>query len=356
MNVRSRWSLFVSKIMVAGLLLPASSFAASCLSGLGYTCRTINDQADNNPPATSTSETFTQLLGINDAGMVAGYYGSGMDPNHPNRGFTVPNVFAASPAFTHENPSGSTQTQVFGINTAGTTTVGFFQDAAGIQHGFVATNGTTFTTIDDSPGAVTQPVNQLLGLNDHNAAAGFYQDSVGIFHAYMVTNLGGTPAFTPVGPTNSMATDINNSGQITGFTFTNSTDTAANGFLINGATTTLLQFPGSTFTQAFGLNNDGEVVGDYMGTDGLLHGFLYIVGSGSFVTVDPSGSTATTLNGINDQGDIVGFFMDGGVGGDDIPNTNGLLATPVPEPASLGFLGFLAIGFCLAYRARRAHR
>lgn len=334
------------------VLLPNVGQASSaCLSTVIYNCTTINDQVDNNPPNTATAETFTQLLGINDAGMVAGYYGSGMDANHPNKGFTVPNIFAATPTFTPENPAGATQTQVFGVTSAGTTTVGFFQDAAGVQHGFVDVGG-TFTTLDDSPGGVAQPVNQLLGVNDHNMAAGFYQDATGAFHAYTVSNLTGTPIFNPIGPSNSMATDINNSGEITGFSFTNAGDTTADGFLINGSTTTTIMYPGSTFTQAFGLNNDGEVVGDYMDAMGVLHGFIYFVNTGQYVSIDPSGSTATTLNGINDQGDIVGFFMDGGIGGDGIPNTDGLLIT-TPEPATVALMVLASGMLAILYLSRR---
>lgn len=355
MNKRIRYKLFaVTAILGMSILAPASGKASPCLSDTGYTCLTIDDQADNNPPATPTSETFTQLLGINDSGMVVGYYGSGMDANHPNKGFVIPNVFARTPTFTHENPPSATQTQLFGINSSGTVAVGFYQDTAGAQHGLIGLLGASFIgPVDDTPGGVAQPVNQLLGLNGNNTmVAGFYQDSAGIFHAYTL-NLIGNPPYTSVGPPNSQATGINNSGEITGFTFTNSTDTDANGFLIDGATTTTLQFPGSTFTQAFGLNNDGEVVGDYMGSDGLLHGFLYYVNDGQFVTLDPAGSTGTTLNGINDQGDIVGFYMDGGTGGDGIANTHGLLATPVPEPASIGLLSLAFGGLCLAYREKR---
>ncbi len=358
MKTPLRNSSFVITSIVAVLgLLPATMRAGSCVSGLAYSCVTINDQTDNNPPTTPTGETFTQLLGINNAGMVAGYYGSGMDPNHPNRAFTIPNVFASTPIFTHENPPNSTQTQEFGINSSGTTTVGFFQDSAGIQHGLVGiASGTSFIgPVDDTPGGVSQPVNQLLGINDHNQAAGFYTDSAGIFHAYTVSNLIGGPTFTAVGPANSQATGINNSGEVTGFTFTNATDTAANGFLINGTKTTTLQFPGSTFTQAFGLNNTGEVVGDYM-QDDILHGFIYLINSDRYITLDPAGSLATTLNGINDKGDIAGFFMDGGTGADGVANTDGLLATPVastPEPASFGLMGLALIGLGLICRLRR---
>ncbi len=291
------------------VLLPGELRAGACISALSLNCITINDQADNNPPTTPTGETFTQLLGINNAGMIAGYYGSGMDPNHPNRGFTIPNgLSGGAPAFSHQNPGGSTQTQVFGITSSGTETVGFYQDAAGVQHGFVSPIPGSFATIDDSPGGVTPPVNQLLGVNDKNQAAGFYQDSAGLFHAYVVNNLTGAFSFMSVGPANSMAADINNSGIVTGFTFTNASDTAANGFLINGSKATILQFPGSTFTQAFGLNNTGEVVGDYMDATGVLNGFLYLISTCQYYSIDPNGATATTLNGINGQGDIVGFL------------------------------------------------
>src|SRR5262249_301683 len=47
---------------------------------------------------------------------------------------------------------------------------------------------------------------------------------------------------------------------------------------------------------------------------------------------DPAGIGTTTLNGVNDKGQIVGFYVDGN------DNTIGLLAIPVPEPASLALL------------------
>ncbi len=42
---------------------------------------TLDDQAD---------PTFNQLLGINDEGKIAGYFGSGTPPTvHPNKGYTL---------------------------------------------------------------------------------------------------------------------------------------------------------------------------------------------------------------------------------------------------------------------------
>ena len=62
-------------------------------------------------------DTFTQLLGINNADKIAGYHGSGADAQHPNKGFvlTLPNQF------TDENFPNSAQTQVIGINKNGST-------------------------------------------------------------------------------------------------------------------------------------------------------------------------------------------------------------------------------------------
>ncbi|MGH7036603.1 MAG: PEP-CTERM sorting domain-containing protein, partial [Stellaceae bacterium] len=55
--------------------------------------------------------------------------------------------------------------------------------------------------------------------------------------------------------------------------------------------------------------------------------------------------TATTLNGINDNNQLVGFYVNAA------GNTIGLLADPVPEPASLSLLAIGLLG--LAFVRRR---
>jgi hypothetical protein len=111
-----------------------------------YTFQVANVQTD----------TFTQLLGINNAGIIAGYHGAGTTPQNPNKGFTLtlPNNFV------DENFPGSVQTQVVGINNKGNTG-GFFVDGNGTTHGFTAKNG-VFTVVD----APNTAFNQVLGLND----------------------------------------------------------------------------------------------------------------------------------------------------------------------------------------------
>jgi hypothetical protein len=282
---------------------------------------------------------FTQLLGINNSGTIAGYFGDGTIV--PNNGFTLtlPNTF------TPENFPGSTQTQVIGINSAGAT-VGFYVDAAGVTHGFQDVGG-TFSTID-APGTA---FNQLLGLNDNGQSAGYSSlDPTGMTLQRAFVQNGSTftyiDGFLPTGTSNDQATDINNAGVVSGFY---TTATVTDGFLLNGTTLTTLSFPGSVFTQALGLNNAGDVVGDYVDSFGVMHGFVF--DGVSFKTFDAPGSTATTINGINDNGQIVGFFTDAN------QNTIGFVGNPIatPEPRASTLLALAVVAMGLIRRSKLGH-
>ncbi len=352
MKLRNTSVLFGA--IAAGLLsFPLGVSAASCLGAPGYTCQTINDQVDNNPPNTATAETFTQLFGINNANDIAGYYGSGTTADHPNKGFVIPNGFASTPVFNHENFPGSVQTQVVGINNlASPTTVGFWVDGAGNNFGFYQQGG-TFVSVTNP--ATTGTVNQLLGVNNNNLAAGFYTDSGGANHAYTF-NIG-TSAFSainPTGATSSMATDVNNSGMVSGIF----TDGAGNthGFIDVGGTITSYDDPNGTNTMFFGINNLGDVVGSYTDAAGMSNGLWFDPGTNTWLTIDDPnesavpafGVTGTILNGINDSNDVVGFYADANGGID------GLLASPsVPEPASFGLMALGALACAFLYRRNK---
>lgn len=250
--------------------------------------------------------TFTQLLGINNAGTIAGYHGATI-----NKGF----VLTLPLTFTNENFPNSAQTQVIGINNKGNTD-GFYIDNAGVTHGFLDTKG-VFTTVDFAG----TTFNQLLGLNDASVASGYYADAQGNDHAYTYTGGKFTLISTP--GVSAQATGINNENQISGFYV----DTAGinHGFLITNGTLATLDYPGATFTQALGVNNLNEVVGTYMDAAGNTHGFLYDVTANVYESVnDPSNVDNTVINGINDEGQIVGFFTEVTSG-----NTHGLVATLV---------------------------
>ena len=53
--------------------------------------------------------TFNQELGINNSGVIAGYFGSGTQ-GHPNKGYTVVPPYINQLNFTNENFPGSVQT------------------------------------------------------------------------------------------------------------------------------------------------------------------------------------------------------------------------------------------------------
>jgi hypothetical protein len=199
-------------IAVAGL---AASFALPIFAQETNTPDTdrvrfkFQDIIDTNDP------TFNQELGINDAGVIAKYFGSGA-AGHPNKGYTVVRLYKTQFDFINENFPGSVQTQVTGINNrvgfgfdrafrgedqtddhwrnrAGTT-VGFWSDMnnqnmVNNNFGFVNIGGQfgTFINVNNPNTGIINgvKVNQLLGVNDHNIAVGFYVDTAGATHGYI---------------------------------------------------------------------------------------------------------------------------------------------------------------------------
>lgn len=313
-------SLFLVLGLVVVPLLPVAAW--------GNSFETVTNPADPN---------FTQLLGINNSSVIAGYYGDGAVV--PNNGFTL----VLPGTFTPENFPGAVQTQVVGINGAGET-VGFFIDTAGVNHGFTDIGG-IFTSVSNP---MTTTVTQLLGVNDSGRAAGYWTDAAGNFHPF--TWVPGTfTAITVPGQVSAQATDINNKGWVTGFNMTSAT--TSQGFLDIGGLFTFLQFPGSVSTQALGLNNDGEVVGSYVDSGGVTHGFTYNINTKVYTSVDAPGSTGTIINGVNDEGSLVGFFTTGAIVG-GVTVTDGFVATP--EPSSLVLLGTGLIVIAFKFRKQPA--
>jgi len=284
----------------------------------GYQVLTLNDRNDL---------TFNQLLGINNQGLIAGYYGSGA-AGHPNKGFVLRAPYAQGD-FGSQNFPGSAQTQVTGLNDTGVT-VGFFStmNAANTADD----NNIGFWRLDGRYHAVSFPtrnnarpsVNQLLGVNDSGTAVGFYNDAKGNAHGYAY-NLESRrfKMITVRGATSVTATAINNSGATAGFYMT--AKGATDAFVqFHGGRTFTIAMPGASATQAFGINDAGEVVGTYTtgtGNSAVTHGFTWM--NGKFTTVNYPMASSTTINGVNDEGDIVGFYTDAK------GNTDGFVGLPL---------------------------
>ena len=350
-NLTMRSSL---RLIIRSRSIVSTSIALFMIAGVAgvvqaaptYTFQTLNNNAD---------PTFNQLLGINNAGTIAGYFGSGA-AGHPNKGYTLVPPYGQG-NYTSENFPGSVQTQVTGLNDTGTT-VGFWSNSnngVGLDANFGFTDvGGVFTNVNDPntpAGAVT--FNQLLGVNDSNTAVGFYTDANGNNHGYTY-NIGSKSFSSDINDPNGVSTTtaaINNAGLLVGF----DTDAGGNthGFVDNGGTFTDVNAPGASSTSLLGVNNNGLAVG-FAVTNGNMDGILYNIGTGTFTPLDdPNGIGTTTFNGVNDLGQVVGFYVD------SAGNTDGLLATPaatpVPEPPSLTMFSAGLLGLCLVWRRRRGY-
>lgn len=303
----------VAGVLVLGGVAQAATVTSHRAAAASYTFTTLDDQAD---------PTFNQLLGINSHNVIAGYFGSGADAQHPNKGYRLTPPYGQG-NYLNENFPGSAQTQVTGIDNLGNT-AGFWVTAGGTNRGFIEWNGVFTSYTNPATPHVTGSVNQLLGINNAGTAVGFYNDKNGHSHAYALNQA--TGQFTPihVPGVSVVATGINNNGAIVG----TATDAAHNttSWLKIGTSLTAFQFPGGTDTQAFGINTKNQIVGSYLDGAGVLHGFVLTnpLGPAShWQTIDdPNGVGSTVVNGINTAGDLVGFYTDAA------GHTDGMLATP----------------------------
>jgi hypothetical protein len=321
---RSRAAKWVGVALAAAPVIGAGAAASPALAtpqgghSAHYQFETINNAAD---------QTFNQLLGINHNGLIAGYFGSGA-MGHPNKGYLL-SLRHGAPSYQNENWPESTQTQVTGLNDHGVT-VGFWStmntaNQMNDNRAFVSDRGYFIDGDYPTDNPAAPPVDQLLGVNDHNVAVGFYDDGSGNTHAYMFNiKHNQFSELTPAGITNPTAAGINNRGDIAGFG-TDASNGQVVGFLLRrGGQVTTLNVPGSSMTQALGVNDGDEVVGTYQvgtGSNATAHGFTWTPSHGLETVDDPNG-VGTTINGVNDKGQLVGFYTDSG------GNTDGLLATP----------------------------
>jgi hypothetical protein len=306
-----------------------------------FSFKTLDDPVDirfaakQNPPI----PTFTNLLGINNEDLIAGFYGSG-NAGDPNQGFLLtPSSRFTAMDFPPNSQNAALQTQLTGLNDTGTVVGYFYNTNNGVpvdnQFGFFEKDG-VFTEVNNpqTPGLNGNPSpptgvlteNQLIGVNDLNIAVGFYNDASGNSHGYTYDiNTGkfsaniDDPNALKAGSTVTAA--INNEGTMVGFyTDTGPTAGAAviHGFLDNHGVFTTVDAPNATTTELLGLNDQGIAVGFDI-VNNFMHGIIYNTKTGAFTTLDGPNAVSTTFNGINDKGDVVGFYSD------TAGNTHGLL-------------------------------
>src|SRR6185295_2687383 len=96
---------------------------------------------------------------------------------------------------------------------------------------------------------------------------------------------------------------INNAGLIVG-SYGPDAESGRHSFLLNGASFSTFEFPGSSDTVAHGINNRGQIVGEYRSAEGARHGFQ--LSGGDYTTLDAPDSGGGAAWGINDSAQVVG--------------------------------------------------
>jgi len=224
----------------------------------------------------------------------------------------VPNASAAL-AVTNVDFPGAVSTHANQVNEFGQI-VGYYVDAASVQHGFLLSGG-AYKTLD-CPAPYTAH-NEATGINNLGQVVGNCSSSAtvnGNTKSYVAG--GGTLTFLSDAPgsfngASTFARAINDSGVIVGW-FLDACQCNAHGFALNGGTYTTLDAPGFPSTYAYGINQQGQIVGATQLTfGGANQGFF--LNNGTYTAInDPSaGPTGgTTASSISDAGQVVGSFTD----------------------------------------------
>jgi probable HAF family extracellular repeat protein len=205
------------------------------------------------------------------------------------------------------NVPGARDTWVSGINDLGII-VGYYHvgpsQTTGYYRGFLY-NGVNFTTIHYTGADNTY----IYGINNAGHVVGAY-DSAGVTRGFKYDGSSYSPLEVS-GASASCAYGINNSSKIVGaYTLSGST----HGFIYGGQFQYPIDYPSAVGTYCYGLNDSGKIVGSYTLTltvGGAKHGFVYdpnLAPGLQFTPVDVPGATTTNAYGINDKGQIVGDF------------------------------------------------
>jgi hypothetical protein len=159
-------------------------------------------------------------------------------------------------------------TDIIGINDAGTV-VGFYRSAIDRAfHGFLYKPSTAEFVPFDWPGSMFTALQGIS--NDGRTLVGFYIDANDHSHALRIDDGQVGEAVLP-GLTDPSLVGVTDSGIVAGTT--GGPDPGV-GFTVLNGIIQVISVPGSTATELFGIRNDGSVYGAYTDAAGVVHGFL----------------------------------------------------------------------------------
>lgn len=243
--------------------------------------------------------TDTWAYGINDTGVVTGFY-SNTGPTGIGYGYVWRNG-----SFTRvfHNPNDPTENTLFGeVNDLGLV-VGNYGPTTTQHAAIYSIPSGQWTTLPDVP---NMPFNYGNGINLFGIATG----AVGTLTSTTGWTWDGRSYsfFSVPGAalSGTFSNGINDLGVVSGYY--QDANGAYHGFRKEGSQFTNIDVPGATGTFAYGLNDFGDQVGNYTDQQGNNHGFL--LRAGKFTTVDVPGSVGTIVTNVNNLGVLVGLWFD----------------------------------------------
>lgn len=260
--------------------------------------------------------------------MIAGTYRDASDKNH---GFK----YSGTTYTPLDHPlglggSGTVLDAIDGANIGGS-----YYDGSNNIHGFLY-NGSTFSTLESPLGSVLA----VYGISGTTVVGRYLQS--GLLHGYLYDGASWISIDGPVGAVESEANGIDGS-KIVGSWWDTGTSGNRRGFVFDGSSYTVIEYPSSTMTTATGISGS-NIVGTWQDSGGMSHGFVYN-GSSYSALDDPFGVNGTSLNGIDGQ-NVVGSYRD----------SSGALhgfVTTIPEPSAIVLLSIAAAGLLAYARPRR---
>ena len=268
---------------------------------------------------------FSQARGINNGGQVVGLASTGdaffFFPAHAFRTASNSPINSATDDL---GTFGGTDSQAYSINSSGQVVGSATTPGETGNHAFRTAPNSPINPATDDLGTLGGSLSVAYGINDSGQVVGAARKANEphfVLHAFRkAPNSPINPATDELGAlggTQSVAYDINNSGEVVGYAYTTGDATehafrTASNSPINPATDDLGTLGGTT-SRAFSINSSGQVVGRASTPDDAdSHGFLYQNG----VMYDlndlvPAGSgwdLGEALS-INDAGQIVGWGL-----------------------------------------------
>jgi uncharacterized membrane protein len=205
-------------------------------------------------------------------------------------------------------PRAATSTLVFGNNNHGQI-VGAYDDAAGRSHGFVRSPNGRYRTID-FPGAYATVATRI---NDRGQIVGDYfstrkRYNQGLKRGYLLDHGHFTKINVP-GSDSTEAVGLDDRGRVVGETLTLK-PLDGSGYVWNNGRIRLIDVPRAGATGAEEINERGQIAGSYYKDLNSERSRGYLLDRGRFRTFAVRGGRLTQVFGLNNRGQIVGYTAD----------------------------------------------